>query len=104
MLLRQRKYFTFIVKNNSFTEAAEECYILQSAISQQIQALEADLGITLLAVGKPEISSHSGRRILLQAGGNPSGGSGADKAGYYPHCKAKGTEASGWLFKVLWRL
>lgn len=48
MLLRQMKYFTSIVRNNSFTEAAEECYISQSAISQQIQALEADLGVTLL--------------------------------------------------------
>lgn len=48
MLLRQMKYFVSVVKNNSFTEAAEECYVSQSAISQQIQALEADLGVTLL--------------------------------------------------------
>lgn len=31
----------------SFTEAAEECYISQSAISQQIQALEQELGAKL---------------------------------------------------------
>ena len=48
MLLRQIQYFCSVVKNNSFTEAAEECYISQSAISQQIQALEADLGVKLL--------------------------------------------------------
>lgn len=48
MLLRQIKYFCAVVKSNSFTEAAEECYISQSAISQQIQALEADLGVKLL--------------------------------------------------------
>lgn len=48
MLLRQMKYFASVVKNNSFTEAAEECYISQSAISQQIQALENELGVTLL--------------------------------------------------------
>jgi len=48
VLLRQMKYFVSVVKNNSFSEAAEECYISQSAVSQQIQALEADLGVQLL--------------------------------------------------------
>jgi DNA-binding transcriptional LysR family regulator len=48
MLLRQIKYFTKVVEMNSFTGAAEECFISQSAISQQIQALEADLGVKLI--------------------------------------------------------
>ncbi len=48
MLLRQLKYFTTVVKDNSFTDAAEECYISQSAISQQIQALESNLGVQLI--------------------------------------------------------
>jgi DNA-binding transcriptional LysR family regulator len=48
MLLRQLYYFTKVVEFNSFTEAAEECFISQSAISQQIQALEADLGVNLM--------------------------------------------------------
>ena len=45
MLLRQMKYFTAVVECGSFTEAAEECFISQSAVSQQIQALENDLGV-----------------------------------------------------------
>lgn len=48
MLLRQMRYFAAIVEKNSFTEAAEECYISQSAISQQIQSLEAELGVRLI--------------------------------------------------------
>ena len=40
MLLRQIKYFQAVVEKSSFTEAAEACYISQSAISQQIQSLE----------------------------------------------------------------
>ena len=48
MLLRQMKYFTAIVDCNSFTEAAEQCYISQSAISQQIKALENELGVELI--------------------------------------------------------
>ena len=36
MLLKQMKYFITVVDCHSFTEAAEQCYISQSAISQQI--------------------------------------------------------------------
>lgn len=42
------QYFHAVVRTGSFTEAAEECFILQSAISQQIKALENDLGVKLL--------------------------------------------------------
>ncbi len=48
MLLRQMNYFVAVVECNSFTEAAEQCYISQSAISQQIRALEKELGVELL--------------------------------------------------------
>ena len=40
MLLRQIKYFVTVVDTGSFTEAAEECFISQTAISQQILSLE----------------------------------------------------------------
>ena len=48
MLLRQIQYFIAVVDCGSFTEAAEHCYISQSAVSQQIQALEKELGVSLL--------------------------------------------------------
>ena len=47
-MLKQIKYFQAVVRCNSFSEAAEECYISQSAISQQVQTLERELGVTLL--------------------------------------------------------
>ena len=47
-MIRQMKYFQSIVRNNSFSESAEECHISQSAISQQLQALERELGFQLL--------------------------------------------------------
>lgn len=47
MLLRQIKYFQTIVEKGSFTEAAEACYISQSAISQQMQVLEKEIGVKL---------------------------------------------------------
>ncbi|MBS6677180.1 MAG: LysR family transcriptional regulator [Clostridiales bacterium] len=48
MLFRQMKYFIAVVECSSFTEAAEQCYISQSAISQQIRSLEKELGVELI--------------------------------------------------------
>ena len=48
MLLKQLEYFVAVVDYNSFTQAAYESYISQSAISQQIKALEKNLGTTLI--------------------------------------------------------
>jgi DNA-binding transcriptional LysR family regulator len=48
VMLKQIKYFQAVVQRGSFTEAAQECYISQSAISQQIQALEQELDVRLL--------------------------------------------------------
>lgn len=47
-MIKQIRYFQAVVRCASFTKAAEECYISQSAISQQIQALEQELGVELL--------------------------------------------------------
>lgn len=46
-MLQQIKYFQAVVRNNSFSEAAE-CHISQSAISQQIKTLEQDPGFARL--------------------------------------------------------
>lgn len=47
-MIKQIKYFQAIVQHKSFTKAAEDCYISQSAISQQIKALEKELGVKLI--------------------------------------------------------
>jgi len=51
MLFEQARYFVAIVRNDSFTKAAEQCYVSQSAISQQIQALEESIGVPLIIRG-----------------------------------------------------
>ena len=48
-MFRQMKYYIAVVETRSFSEAAEVCHISQSAVSQQIKALEAELGVELLA-------------------------------------------------------
>lgn len=47
-MLKQLKYFQSVVQNNSFSVAAQECNISQSAISQQVKSLEEELGFPLL--------------------------------------------------------
>ena len=56
MLLKQARYFVTVVDANSFTEAAERLFISQSAISQQIKALEEDLGVQLMIREKRKFS------------------------------------------------
>ena len=48
MLLRQIEYFQAVVETSSFYQAAEQCHVSQSAISQQIKKLEEELGVKLL--------------------------------------------------------
>lgn len=42
------RIFCAVCRTGSFTRAAEECFVSQSAVSQQVKALEADLGVVLL--------------------------------------------------------
>lgn len=55
-MIRQIRYFQAVVRSNSFSKAAAECHISQSAISQQIQALERELGFNLLERRKRKFS------------------------------------------------
>ncbi len=48
MLLRQIEYLQAVIENGNFYEAAEQCHVSQSAISQQIKKLEDELGVKLL--------------------------------------------------------
>ena len=61
MILRQIRYFQTVVQFDSFTEAAEECHISQSAISQQIASLESELNVKL-------ITRHNRKFSLTPAG------------------------------------
>jgi DNA-binding transcriptional LysR family regulator len=51
MELRQLEYLAAVVSHGSFGRAAQEIYVTQSALSQQISRLEDELGLTLLHRG-----------------------------------------------------
>ena len=48
MELRQLRAFTAVARLGSFTRAADELYVTQSALSQQVGKLERELGVALL--------------------------------------------------------
>ncbi len=47
MTLNQLEYFTAVSETLNFTKAAQQFYISQTAVSQQIRALEEELGVQL---------------------------------------------------------
>jgi DNA-binding transcriptional LysR family regulator len=51
MELRQLEYLAAVVSHGSFGRAAQEIFVTQSALSQQISRLEDELGLTLLHRG-----------------------------------------------------
>ncbi|MDR1189921.1 MAG: LysR family transcriptional regulator [Bifidobacteriaceae bacterium] len=61
MELQQMRYVVAIAEEQSFTRAAERCFVVQSSLSHQIKALEHELGVTLFA--------RSTRRVELTAAG-----------------------------------
>src|SRR3954467_12575423 len=48
MDLRQLEYFAAVARHRHFRRAAESLYVTQSAVSQAVRRLEAELGLELL--------------------------------------------------------
>lgn len=71
MTLRQIAYLLAVANHGSFTEAAREMYVSQPSLSQQIRALEAELGGPLLErPPKPVRLTAAGRAFVAEA--NPA--------------------------------
>jgi len=69
MEIRQLKYFIAAAKCLNFTTAAEQCFIVQSAMSQQIASLERELGVSLFTRGSRSLSlTPEGRAFQVEAG------------------------------------
>ncbi|WP_218184615.1 LysR substrate-binding domain-containing protein [Nigerium massiliense] len=47
--LQQLRYAVAVAEERSFTRAAERCFVVQSALSHQIKALEGEIGVRLFA-------------------------------------------------------
>jgi DNA-binding transcriptional LysR family regulator len=70
MDLRQLEYFAAVARHRHFRRAAEDLYVTQSAVSQQVRRLEAELGLALLrrTSGRPPVElTPAGEELLARA-------------------------------------
>jgi len=70
MDLRQLEYFAAVARHRHFRKAAEDLYVTQSAVSQQVRRLEAELGVTLLrrTASRPPVElTPAGAELLARA-------------------------------------
>jgi len=65
MELRHLRYFTAVAETLSFTQAAAECGIAQSALSQQIARLEKDVGAALFSRSSRQVRLTEAGAVLL---------------------------------------
>jgi DNA-binding transcriptional LysR family regulator len=66
MEMRQLKYFASVAEYLNFTEAARHLYVAQSAVSQQIAALEKELGVSLFQRNKRSVKLTNAGQVLLK--------------------------------------
>ncbi|MGF7235745.1 MAG: LysR family transcriptional regulator [Frankia sp.] len=65
MQLNQLAYFVAVAEEHSFTRAAERCRVAQPSLSQQVRALESDLGTVLVHRLRGNISLTDAGETLL---------------------------------------
>lgn len=63
--ISQLKTFVAVVEHGSFSEAGRALGISQPAVTMQVQALEADIGVTLLDRGYRRVELTEAGRVLL---------------------------------------
>lgn len=65
MELRQLRYFVKSAETENFSLAAQECFVVQSTLSQQVKQLEEELGTQLFdRIGKRIVLTDAGRTFL----------------------------------------
>lgn len=68
MNINQIKYFVAVAEHRSFTKAATQYYLSQTAITQQIHALEKKVGVQLVNRGSRPVSlTPAGKVFLIEA-------------------------------------
>lgn len=66
MNLNQLEYFISVAENLNFTVAAKKCYISQTAMTQQIKALENTVGVPLFIRDKHHVELTEAGNIFLK--------------------------------------
>ena len=68
MTLTQLNYIVAVAQHRSFLKAADACHVTQPTLSQQIQKLEAELGVQIFdRQNQPVTTTLLGEKIIAQA-------------------------------------
>ncbi|WP_082405829.1 LysR substrate-binding domain-containing protein [Microbacterium sp. No. 7] len=68
MELQQLRYVVALAETRSFTRAAEQCHVVQSALSHQIKAVERELGTALFVRNSRRVEiTEAGERFVAHA-------------------------------------
>jgi DNA-binding transcriptional LysR family regulator len=68
MELRQLRYLEAVARHRSFTQAALELHVAQSALSQQVRRLERELGVELLRRTTRRVAVTEAGALVLERG------------------------------------
>ena len=66
MNINQLKYFVAVAEQRSFTKAANQYYLSQTAVTQQVRALEETLGVQLLDRNSRPVSLTPAGAVFLK--------------------------------------
>jgi DNA-binding transcriptional LysR family regulator len=66
--IRHLRYFVVLAEERHFSRAADRLYIAQPGLSQQIQSLEAQLGVSLIDRTKRRVELTAAGQALLEEG------------------------------------
>ena len=66
MNINQLKYFVAVAEQRSFTKAANQYYLSQTAVTQQVRALEESLGVQLLDRNSRPVSLTPAGAVFLK--------------------------------------
>lgn len=65
MNLKQLEYFVSVAETLNFTRAARKCFISQTAMTQQIRALEESIGVLLFIRDKHHVELTPAGRVFM---------------------------------------
>ena len=66
MTLQQRRYFIAVAQNLSFSKAAQQHYVSQTAVSQQIKLLEEELETELFQRTRHSVALTSAGQVFYE--------------------------------------
>ena len=95
MELQQLRYVVALAEERSFTRAAERCFVVQSALSHQIKALERELGVALFARTSRRVETTAAGAAFLGAARESLAA--ADRAAARASGEIRGTLAIGMI-------